>query len=853
MALGQLNVGYRPLTPADDVAGLAGQKQAVDEFNSLSQDEARKAATLQAQAELMVKSQIENAKRINQSRQISVQSMNAMTSAASQRARAAAASQELMLQQQLMPGKIEAMALANESQAIDNAYAAEHQRAAIDGMYAQNEAQAIANQYAAESERAAIDGMYARNEGQIIANNWAGIERETAIEGQRLINEVNQQKSESFKIEMSELSTLVAYEQGLRDYVDNGGDPENYRYPGGACTTKRCMDARASVMSDIKDEAATRLIDARTDTLNSKVIKLDRGQQSVLRNTQASPALPGLKKYMTPDGNDYLDTGEALIRRFEEQNKLLKPGEKEEMIDRVGFGPQKEHPWAKLIDGGTLMMTDEGLQELRNRRAEERAKDEPVSRVVTTEIDPKTGRPVEKTTTTYKPVHPQLQKLIDEGVEHWRKNDLGGGTPPPEMMRKIKRSAKIQAGKNVAGMTVAERRIAEKDGYDLYYVEDGQAKFFGEGGSTTTAAGGGVGTATDTATGTATDTATGTATDTATGTATGSTAYLSAGPVVAANVERANAETLSDTDGKGRPMIANNAATRTLTENIPHHPNTTGYAKEVWDKSAFPHLGTFRKQMVMSPAKHEPNDKMGITNGYGMPDVHADIVVSYMKRRQTAKSMTTTGGSNIVDQVNGAIDYYSEVNVKPHRKNVGKLLGWDKKFPITDKQGRKATSREFHELISTEVVDAKVTRRDGKAISMEELLATPLSDWVGKTITWPMAKELWGDGPTPNAPTKGSIHDPNRERFYFPTTLDPAVHDFAALKSTLEALIKESAVLKELGPYIRVSQRVVFPWQGSPELTRITNRGYKEKQLTIEQKEAALRAIRKFEPMVPKK
>ena len=110
MALGQLNVGYRPLTPADDVAGLAGQKQAVDEFNSLSQDEARKAATLQAQAELMVKSQIENAKLINQSRQISVQSMNAMTSAASQRARAAAASQELMLQQQLMPGKIEAMA-----------------------------------------------------------------------------------------------------------------------------------------------------------------------------------------------------------------------------------------------------------------------------------------------------------------------------------------------------------------------------------------------------------------------------------------------------------------------------------------------------------------------------------------------------------------------------------------------------------------------------------------------------------------------------------------------------------------------------------------------------------------------
>ena len=496
---------------------------------------------------------------------------------------------------------------------------------------------------------------------------------------------------------------------------------------------------------------------------------------------------------MTADGKAYNDVGEDFIRRFEKQNNLdMTEDEEAEMMSIArklahGAALGAAHPmstmsrgmalakptplWADLVNGA-MILTDEGIAELRGRRAELEPDRAEVSRVV------RTGEGA-YTQTTYKTAREEISEAKQMLLKEWQRATESDGLPPQEVMDEIDDKAQQIIGRDASDLNKGQIK-SQLQGIGVLY-DSITKKFINRPGA------GGAGGA---------------------GGASGSTAYLSAGPVIATNVDRSNTAALSDKTAEGNPMIKDNAVTRTLTENVLYDADNTGFTPEVWNKSAYPHLGTFRKQMVKSTGKQEKNDAYGITKGYGMSDAHADIIISSMKHNQKESGMTNTGGSNIIDQVNGAIDNYSDTYVDPHRRAVDSILKWDKWIaawragnPLA--QNMRRTGREYEELISTEVIDAKVKTKDGKKITMKELMAKPAREWQWHTIEWPMARELWREGPTPNAPTEGNVHDPKRKRFYHETSLDPDEYDLGALRSTLEDLIKEAAVLKELGQYIR--------------------------------------------------
>jgi hypothetical protein len=385
MALGQLNVGYRPLSPADDVAGLAGQKQAVDEFNALSVDEARRASALQAQAELMMKQQVEQAKLTNQARQIGVSAMNAMTSAAAQRASASAANQKLMLEHRMLPGKLEAIALANEAQSIDNAFAA-------------------------ENERAAIDGMRLRNEGQVIANQYADIEHQQGIERDKTLNQINANNLRDYHLQKSELATLPKAIDDLDKHLEAGGSVANWggrpRYRSAEAQRQLAEVERVKRLTDAGQQAKL-----RADDLNTRRAELTPGQDAALKNP----------KFNT--GEFLNDIGHDALNRMELTNKLLNQAEKDDLLSTETNGINLVPSIYEKIDGH-VVLTQQGVKHFQDLKAPKAPKGFPTG--TTTVEDPVTREL--KVTTTRKPftsvVNERWKDLIDKRT--------GGNRPPTQ-------------------------------------------------------------------------------------------------------------------------------------------------------------------------------------------------------------------------------------------------------------------------------------------------------------------------------------------------------------------------------------------------------------------------------------
>lgn len=310
--LGQgLDVGYRPLTPADDVSGLAGQKQAVDEFTALSTDTARKAAAAQAAAELMVKQQIEQGKLMNQARQIGVSAMNAATGAASQRARATAANQELMMQHRMLPAKMEAMELQNEQRRIQNDYAVEQE--------------------------------------------------ELGLESKRMQIAINKSNFRADLKDQADLNKIPRIEADMQTHLDGGNDIDDFdmsKYGLGAAGTAEAERRRAQ----LKKSTQSVRIDKENDKIVTDILALEDPNMSA---TLDKPKYGG--------GGPLNDLGKEMLQRMTKTKKQNLTGrERHDITHFRNKGDTRpvdaSDKLAEMVDG-SLVLTQEGIDYFEKKRA----------------------------------------------------------------------------------------------------------------------------------------------------------------------------------------------------------------------------------------------------------------------------------------------------------------------------------------------------------------------------------------------------------------------------------------------------------------------------------------------------
>lgn len=331
MALGELNVGYRPLNPADDVAGLAGQKQAVAEFSAASANTARELAAGQAVVDSTLRAHDTFARLAQQAQKLELDKQQAAHTMNIQR-------EELSMQQRLMPGKLEAMALANEGQSIDNAFAAENERAAIDGMYVQNEGQAISNQYAAA-------------------------ESEAKLESARLLNKNKENELSKYKQEQMELAQIAKLHAGLQRWRADGNRVADYPDKP-VFKSEAARKTWEEVEEDEEETTEHQRRELEQKKSDKQFGKLNQNQITMMGKTDAM----GNPKYAG-------DVGDAIVDRLARMNdEGLQTSDRDMfMLDARGGSTRVGERWGEMKDN-VLVLTEAGLAEQKRLNAARKPK-----------------------------------------------------------------------------------------------------------------------------------------------------------------------------------------------------------------------------------------------------------------------------------------------------------------------------------------------------------------------------------------------------------------------------------------------------------------------------------------------
>ena len=312
--LNTINVGYRPLNPADDVAGLAGQRQAVSEFSAASADMARRADAANAAAALALRvreqhdrtqlAMMEAAQRREQAgQQMQLSRMQLAEKAASDRIRLDQSQQQINMDAATLPVEIRRMSLQNEAAEIENQYAAE--------------------------------GMALSN--QNLANT----------------NALKRQELKDAVLKGQEATKIEAEAAKMQNWVDNGGAIENYK----SSFNPVYNENKAELDRQRKLIAVTSANRANANTANDMELQVD----ALPVGTQ--DAFDIGTKYRTPSGSINDDGRLALKRQTE--FRALEPSDVE--IERIVDSAKTGGPLGEVVNGAYIIK-QAGLDEIKAAR-----------------------------------------------------------------------------------------------------------------------------------------------------------------------------------------------------------------------------------------------------------------------------------------------------------------------------------------------------------------------------------------------------------------------------------------------------------------------------------------------------
>ena len=426
--LNAINVGYRPLNPADDVAGFAGQRQAVTEFEAKSQDMARRAAEENARANTALRAQ----QIANQAMQAAVDSANNM-----KRAQMQIDMQQKELAQNAW---ISDMKLNQSQQQIDQAAAM--MPLEMEGMRLNQEAQRIDNQYGHNRQRADLDGKRLLNEGR-------------AADIDRVYREER------------ELSTIPAMRQNYDRWVADGNDGDNFVH---GFTTAAGQEAWQKELLNAKRSTQSQLIDAKNDKIEEKMLRIDPSQVADLSETD----IYGNSLYRDKNGN-LTDLGIDRLDNFVEMEKLITETERKKFTNNAkatsGHGrlmPSKQNmpsmgagltpahlgpKLATLTKNGTLVPTEAGLELLRKNRAAEKE-----STILVSAVEDKdaSGNVIGR-----KETRKPYDQLRQEKEDEIRKADTMRKKSPEQITQEAIESLALT---HTASTTVADQQRAFREG-----------------------------------------------------------------------------------------------------------------------------------------------------------------------------------------------------------------------------------------------------------------------------------------------------------------------------------------------------------------------------------------------------
>jgi len=790
--LNAINVGYRPLNPADDVAGLAGQKQAVVEFEAKSADAARRAAADNARAANAIKSA-----------QVSASAMNGMITA----------------QNNLKKAEMQAETMRQEMS----------QRAWISEMEL-NQSQQQLNQKAALMPLE-MEGMLLDQEAKRIDIKYASAEAEASIESKRADTDYKRNQADKFRQEQLDLVAVDSYRKATTDAVLRGENPWNVTPPSARSLTGnaqiKAVQGSFENASKAKENMA---IAEKVGKVFSDV--LDEGERNDL---EAKSALGGWK-YRNDSGMGWNTNGRKMLQRLDIQKTEVKLTDEEEqwLIDK-----HKDKGWYEVLPKGTFILTEDGISEMRGNR--EMAKPEYVIQKM-----------VMKSDGTYTIEKVPLDKIrrdaLKEKVKDFKESEeyelKPSGEKPEIPYQKFYQEVRTENGTPMGGRPIGDM-LQEGAVIDPYSLdEDGNVKFWNSTPPATSEAPAGV---------TYDQIAAGQGNSLKPIPARGQRPTQGS-EAVSGDIKTVTTPTdnrihpvdaafltgvtpllgplapmaLLATSIGGSSQTHLTDATQSLTKNVPWSKDVTTMSKPQWDKGPFPYTEIIRGQITRAEGEQGGaySDYRGDDGGLGGTEEEADILIGAIKEYSLNNSMQ--GGSDARQQVNNGIRHINDTEVQPHKETFAELTGMTNYFG-------KHSNREADELIATEFLDARVAKvetvmtgresgprikwtgeerslnyhkpiyeqREGKEITMEEFAALPAKDMVGWTLMLPLAHERHRQGAVPNAPTMGSIHDPARERFDkpYPLKITPEMAT-GAFKLNLEQLLAGSRKLRKLEKFI---------------------------------------------------
>jgi len=775
--LNPINVGYRPLSPADDVSGLASQRQAVQEFEAKSMAAARSANSTQQAINAGLKAHETFARLAQNAQSLELEREKARHTMEMQES-------ELLMEQRLMPLKLEGLALDNDAQAIDNEYA------------------------------------YAEKEEEIVGR---ALENEMRIEALA----ENRQKRLDF-------ANVEAYEKAKRNWVKSERDPDDFVWGGSRGNSRESRMAFDDADRRIKAESRTKEIDAETDALSGKFQLLDDGERDIF-DKKDSLADGGGFTYRTKDGKAFNARGKELLDRMDRQRGLnLTYDEKVQLrgmnlarLRASGSGDSsiaamtKKPEWYRELDGGEMVLTEAGIREFEIRRQEMEPEWYAVS---------KTGD-----TVTSERGDASRMKVLQAKTKAFYDSPMYVAGSRPNM-KEFNKEARFETARLGDNMPPAQIKLALSEGKDIYLMKDGKPIYLNEI----------VGP--DGVFGTADDTVTFGGSASGGGFNYGDLSYAPTEEEAVVLNQSFNAlEAVVKTYVVAKKMN-NDPVLYDTHDDIPWEKSYAGgHSPEDWNDSPFVRIKDYRNQLLKPTSWVNPYDSEGKEKGYGATEAEADEIITLIKANALANGLTKYDNQSLRQQANWAVDYYSDKYVNPLRTQLAELLGYNRwtdpslsgfsevmGSPRYKQWGlvNPVSKREADEIISTEIGDATVqldagvspntehlasrywkAKRGGKVMTIREFVKLPAAQMKNARLFIPYAEEKWMDFGTPNEPTEGNLHGKGRRRTWpksgnqLTTGITLFGHTYGdklgKIKRTLEQIIKNGDELKRLEKFLR--------------------------------------------------
>jgi hypothetical protein len=417
-----------------DVAGLAGARAAQQEFDAISQNQARKVSEGQAFVEASLKAR-EVIGRISEGQQrLKLDTAKAQHSMQLGR-------EELAHKQFVADAEIDAM---NRKLPVE------------------------------------IAGIQARTEAQLIENRWADAEAKARISGMQLTNKMNEADLLRFEQEQKEVANSADWRDNAQKQINAGVDPDDIVWP--TPKTEAGRKALADIKADITGSTRAQMNDMANAEAMAALTSLSDAQENNLRSIPDS---------FDANGN-LTDVGRAGAKRMAATNSMNANDRKEiedELIQHTtsirmptrrgmlsGRTP-KPYDLAEYING-QLVLTDAGVREVAARERMRKELFTTTKKTVTVE-DGKTKEVIE-----YTPKNIYIGEKWEALAREWRRNN-DGETMSDATMRKLYDDARQMASQVVnvnpdGSLQISQSMLdrARENGTSLSYTDaDGQTQF----------------------------------------------------------------------------------------------------------------------------------------------------------------------------------------------------------------------------------------------------------------------------------------------------------------------------------------------------------------------------------------